>query len=175
MSLLSLIESGTKTLADKSAELRSGIDDLYSQSPFGALENSMSQISDGFNNSGLHQAFAGGTYGSGSQGADTVQMGLEPLRSNYVDATGQMRSAMADAGISMSSMANLEGGGPMAAQKLHSFKPGSQILPVKTQAEQDNAALDAATTENAPPPIVETVYTPALLEEDEITTGVLAE
>ena len=175
MSLLSLIEDGTKALADKSNELKSNMDNLYSESPFGALENSMSDISDRFNNSGIHQAFAGGKYGSGIQGSASVPMGLEPLASNYVDATGQMRSVMADAGMSISSMANLQGGPQMADLKPHSFEAGSPILPVLTQADRDNAILDDVTSESAPPPIVDTAYTPALLEEDETPNGVLAE
>jgi hypothetical protein len=46
---------------------------------------------------------------------------------------------------------------------------------VLTQADRDNAILDDVTSESAPPPIVDTAYTPALLEEDETQNGVLAE
>jgi len=186
VSLLSLIQGASESMGTKMASIRDAASGIYESSPLGKIEEGLNTLEDKFEKSALHQAFAGGQYGSGTHGSSNFgQAGLSAAPSNYIDATSELQSIMTQGGIMNPAVSQLKAGGPAAnvsAAPLSGYDTPIDTTPVNPYEGEADVLDD-------PPALVETMQadvavetTPLLLEkgeeyddQDKLDNGILSE
>ena len=172
--LLTAIDGATAELADRFSDMTSAFSKAYDDSPMGAIENVIQGVDDSVSNSGLHQTFAGGDYGSGSFGSSKFEnqafasQGL-PEYDSYVDATKALQTSVSQAGINNPAAMQVTGGLPLlpTAPPMQ-MAAGAPIMDQLPYGQENLDQLDDIDT----PPVLEDKG-----EDDEtaVKTGVLAE
>jgi len=177
MSLLSLIQEASASMATKMSSITDAASGVYDASPLGKIEEGFDSLEYKFNNSPLHQSFAGGDYGSGKHGASNFgQSGMSSNADGYVDATNQLQSVMQQGGILNPAVSQLQSGGPAAVTNA-ALLSGYDIPVVTTPVnpydgkadELNDSPEDVATMEAA----IAEANAPVLLQDEEDKTNAL--